>query len=269
MKKKLCLSLILFVLINEAVSRVMLLDFSTKGYSFNRQTLTEGSQSCLLINVLANEVVNDGLYKGCRPLLVFQVFSMSVTELDKTHYFETVSISAILNNQALPLLKKDLGPRSITDLIQTSAIESATIITDSLIIQDGNTTMLIKGFVKTDLFNVIEYEQFHSLQVNQTIFNTQSLITPVHSWVADSIPVFDASYIDKKIFLYSKDSAGYFFYKFPERNEDDPLSFPTGYLYKKEYGVIALRSKNIWWNKGDGYLPGNSICTSKEYYSFK
>ena len=66
--------------------------------------------------------------------------------------------------------------------------------------------------------------------------------------------------------MLKKDNDHYVFYKYSLRDEDSPLSFYREYVYKKDYGIIAFKSKFLFRIK-DEYI--SDIIASDEYYYFR
>lgn len=242
------------------------IDFLDGKFIFNQKLLSSKEGLKLgIVNCYSKNYITTRQNLSVRPLLVFQVFEPSIDSINVNTQTPLLSFQECLDS-LMTQLEADMNLR-VDDLIQSSDLEYYSLMFDTLMIVSGKNTMLFKGVIKLDFFNIIEFKQVHPLQINQTIFNIKGPIVPVYSWTKDSIPIFNVDYIDKKIFLQKKIKNNYWFYRYPEYNEDSISSFPVGYLYSKEYGVVSLRTRiMIAKTARDG---NRVVILSDKYYLFK
>ncbi|MDF2380500.1 hypothetical protein JMG10_03400 [Nostoc ellipsosporum NOK] len=248
-------------------ARSIFIDMSLQDYSFDTRELYAGDKNCFLINALQKDILLDGTYAGNRALVVFQIFGMKKSVLNNISASNCQSLDKFIVEVVLPSLQRD-RMQDITNFIGSPNYVESNRLIDTLIVKNKEITTVYSGAIKIDYFNVIPYKQFSPMQANQTLLNTSASITPVSKWVRDSIPIFKADYIDRKIFLQKSDGDLYTFYKVPERNEDSPLSFVFGFIYKDEKGIISIRSKYLE-RYPPGRLIGETIKSSDEYYTFQ
>lgn len=245
-----CLIFALLLYSVSANAKLIVIDFSFPDYKFNKQTFTSKQGNIFLINCLRTDYLSPEGNKTLRPLLVFQIFDFKSKPTTEPEKNELSSFANYLE-QVQDELLRDMTI-NVSDLMRSTNLKFTYIIFDSLVIKESDAYTLYTGVIRMDFFNVLPYEQLHPLQCNQTILNVKAIIVPVHSWVQDSIPVFKANYLDKKIFLFKKKNSNYSYYVIPTRDEHDPLAFITGYVYRDNYGVVGMKTRYLCWTKDYG-----------------
>ena len=261
----LCISLLVG---KQGKANSIFIDFSDNTYRFNRQLLKDGGKECLVINGLRKKMIMTKPKFGNRPLAVFQIFDYTQTVVDTPSLMSSRGFVQYLNAVILPMLDADRKHIS-SDLASASFSGTFSVLFDTVIVKEKGVFYVITGAIKVDFFNLLDYEPTDPLEVNQSIFNTKALVAPVYSWVLDSIPVFRGDYIDRKILLLKKEHNDYHFYKYPERNEDSPISFISGFVYRKDVGVVGLKSKYLQVYRGSPNSLFGPVYSSDPYYFIK
>ncbi|MEI9807650.1 MAG: hypothetical protein WDO16_07085 [Bacteroidota bacterium] len=125
------------------------------------------------------------------------------------------------------------------------------------------------GFITAEFFNLVSFKQVNALQTNRTIINTEATPVTVGDWVGDSLPVPVANdMIDRKMFLLKRNNDDFIFFCHPSPASDSPLSFYNEYVYRRNYGIIAFKSKYLTKAKSNE-ISLSQIYDSDEYYYFR
>jgi len=142
-------------------------------------------------------------------------------------------------------------------------------VIDSLIVYDGKSYSLIQGgVIILEFFNIYPYKQVNALQTNQSTLNIKANVVKVHSWVLDSLPIPNVdAMIDGRVFLLKRQTNNYTFFRHPFDCTDCPLTFYNEYVYRKDYGIVAFKSKYLSYNTSEFAME--KINESNEYYYFK
>jgi len=271
MKSKIVLSLFFVGFFFRINAQVFLINLNDSAFIFNENTLKANEKTCLVFNCLSKSQTRQG-NNSLRPLLLFKVFDYKCRKKIVSKPGKSISISDYLTNSVVPKLNLDMQLKA--NDFEVSNSDPNYHLIDSLIVNDGTSYNLIQGGVLIlEFFNVFPFKQTNPLQTNQSAFNINANVIEVGSWVLDSLPIPNVeAMIDGRIFLLKKEINDYTFFRHAFDCSDCPLTFYNEYVYRKDYGIIAFKSKYLQFYKGDISLRdpyAGRILESDKYYYFK
>lgn len=270
MKLIIALALVLSGAISNTLnSQVFLVNLDESGFTFNENILNSNDKACYVLNCLSKEYIKSGGFP-IKPLLVFKVFEYTGKRVKIAKPSACILLNDYLKKTVLGKLVSDMWLKA--DNLTSANSDPNTFLIDSLVIYDGQSHFWIDGGICIEeFFNVYPFQQVNLLQTNQSIFNTQSLVSPIHSWTADSLPIPEVEeMLGGKMFLLRKDKDEYTFFRHRFDCSDCTLSFYNEYVYKKDYGVIGFMSKYLQYNNNaTSREMSGKIIESDKYYRFK
>ena len=245
------------------------LDLKSDEYMITQTDLKNGNVKCKLINCIKKEFIFNENSQLIKPLILFKIFGVKIENPSVSLKIKSASLGfdLYLKQTVLPMLLADMQ-LGVSNIGQNKSVQSINVFDTIILFSSGNYE-IYKGVICAEFFNLIDFEQYHILQSNQTILNTKAKIIKVEQWLKDSLPIGENNNYEvesSKIFLLKKDNDHYVFYKYSLKDEDSPLSFYREYVYKKDYGIIAFKSKFLFRIK-DEYR--SDIIASDEYYYFR
>ena len=258
---------LLFCFWLETKASSIIINTKLDGYTITKTKLTSVKKECILINCIRNDYMYDDNYEGFRPFILIKIFGRPSTKGNDFKITGSVKLETYLKEVVLPQLSADMK-LGFTDLSQNKRVQSINTF-DSLILFNNGVYEIFQGVVCLEFFNLIDFDQLHVLQANQTVLNTKAKIIKVEEWLKDSLPIGENANYEiesSKLFLLKKENDLFTFYKYSFYDEDSPLAFYREYIYKKNVGVIAFKSKFLYRVK-DEYR--DEIIASDEYYYFK
>jgi hypothetical protein len=235
-------------------------------YLYNEKLVHSGEKTCLIINYLSRNY-NDISGNAIRPLCVIKIFDyVSKVPVDGKRV-KPYSVSLFIKEKINTILSNSFSAKiDDLDIINKSL---AIYLFDSLIINNGESFELIQGAVIImEFFNVYPFRQITPLQTNQYILNVKAIRAKIYNWTKDSIPIPQVDVmIGGKIFLLKQSGNDFVFFRHSFDCSDCPMTFYNEYVYRKEYGVIAFRSKYLFYNTNEFVME--KIGESNEYCYFK
>ena len=261
MKKSFIIAICLLPIFAGAQSFVI--DKTAKGYSFNERELSSGDKKCRVFNCTNQP----GVSTMFNPLLVIKVFDLKkrseTRQLPQNAiayetYLSSVVIPGLLNDQTLNVYTLEPQDRTV----------SARLF-DSLIVYNGTTYEIIEAVVVVEFFDVASIPGLYDFQATPTLFNLAAEPIKVTAWLNDSIPSFGVKSKTGKIFLCEKRGGDYIFLRYSFRCQHCSLSFYNEYVYRNGEGVIAFKSKNIYYHQSNHPSISSGIYESNEYYYFR
>ena len=252
-------------------AQILLIDKTDTDYLFNENILRSKDKVCYVFNYLSKDYIEHGGF-SLKPLIMFKVFDYAGEENVALKPMNSINLKDYLKNTILPKLSLDMSITKNNFQLTNSDLNIRTF--DSLVIYDGEKYRLIKGGVSLiEFFNVYPYKQTDPLQTNQSVFNIKSMIVSIHSWVLDSLPIPRVEEIlGGRMFLLRKSKNDYTFFRHAFDCSDCPLTFYNEYVYRKDYGIIAFKSKYLQFYNGDASLRDpyeGRILESDKYYYFR
>jgi hypothetical protein len=266
--KNLILFFIIFTISNCVKAQVLLIDKQDNSYLISQLTLKAKNKTCRVINCLSKEYIeHSGM--TAKPLFTVKVFDYRKTTGLSSRPVNAIKFDDYIKTTALSKLAADMLLR-LPDLESTNSNVNLKVF-DSVVIYDGRNYQLLEGgIVLAEFFNIYPFTQLHPLQTNQSVFNTKAGVVKIYSWTKDSIPVpkIDAL-IGGKMFLLKVKNDSYTFFRHPFMCSDCPLTFYNEYIYKKDYGIIAFKSKYLYPNTDTEFRLAGNVLESDEYYYFR
>ena len=269
---KLIFASVVFVIatfLNRLNAQIFLIDLNDSGFIYNENPLRSNNKVCYILNCLSKNYVKYGSF-SLKPLILFKVFDHTGYEKIASKPLNTINLKDYLKNTILPKLSLDMSLKGKRFEFSNSDPNYHTL--DSLIVYDGKSYRSIKGGVSvTEFFNVYAYSQLNPLQTSQSTFNIKAPPVKIYSWTPDSLPIPNVEeLLGGRIFLFKKKNKEYTFFRHPFDCSDCPFEFYNEYVYRKDYGVIAFRSKYLYFNPEVLTLElAGRIIESDKYYSFK
>jgi hypothetical protein len=268
MKIKILVFILLFPLFISAQN--LLINKTDSGFIINERILSSKGKTCRLINYVSKDYIPFNAY-SFKPLIIIKIFNNNQRiETLPRRPNKLLDFHDYVKGTIIPTLNADMLSR--IDVIGGIFHGATTNIFDSLILHDGKTYQYIPGVIVVEFFNLLDFDQLNILQTNQTIINTKAKIAPIYSWVQDSLPLPDIPGNVKvmpngKIFSLKKKGNDYIFFRWPFDCSDCTLNFYNEYVYRKDYGIIAFKSKYLFLSNNK-FSP-EKIGESREYYYFR
>lgn len=247
-------------------SQVFLINLTDSSFIYNEKVLKANDKNCYVFNYLSKKYTKSASF-SFKPLILFKVFDYTEIKLNIPKPTKAILVSDYLNSTVLSKLRLDMQLKSKS--FEVSNSDPNVHVIDSLIIFDGKSYKLIKGgVVVLEFFNVCAYTQIDPMQTNQSALNIKASPVKVHEWVNDNEPIPNIeALIDGKMFLLKKEKNDYTFFRHPFDCSDCPLSYYNEYVYRKDYGIIAFKSKYLYNQTAEFVIE--KIGESNEYYYFK
>jgi len=231
-------------------AQILLIDKTDTDYLFNENILRSKDKVCYVFNYLSKDYIEHGGF-SLKPLIMFKVFDYAGEENVALKPMNSINLKDYLKNTILPKLSLDMSITKNNFQLTNSDLNIRTF--DSLVIY--------------------AYKQTDPLQTNQSVFNIKSMIVSIHSWVLDSLPIPRVEEIlGGRMFLLRKSKNDYTFFRHAFDCSDCPLTFYNEYVYRKDYGIIAFKSKYLQFYNGDASLRDpyeGRILESDKYYYFR
>lgn len=247
-------------------SQLILIDKTNSNYIINDQTLSAKGKTCRVINCLSKNYA-DGGASSVRPFVLFKVFDYTAKIPLAKKPENAIYIDDYIKTTVVPQLEADMYIR-IDDF--AVANRNSSQLLDSLILYDGKTYQLLNGVIVSELFNVTGFKQLNVLQTNQTLINIEATIVQTSIQTKDSIAIAKTGKGSTfgKMFLRKKNGNDFTFFREPFFCRDCFFDFNNEYVYRKEFGIIAFKSKYIYRTSGYAKVEGD-FATSTEYYYYR
>ena len=269
MKSKIILCLFFNAFFFTSKGQVFLVNLTDSTFIYNEKSLNAKDKVCYVFNCLIRRNI-DYAANSFRPLIVFKVFDFVGTKKNISQPIRFTLLKDYLKKTIVPKLNADVLLKA-NNFRMTNSDPNVHVI-DSLIVYDGKSYSLIEGgIVILEFFNVYPYKQLNPLQTNQSALNIDADTVQIHSWVGDNLPIPNIDdLINGRIFLLKKDKNDYTFFRHPFDCLDCPLTFYNEYVYRKDYGIIAFKSKYLQPYKDVEFKSlFGKIIESTQYYYFK
>lgn len=272
MKYKAVLYLLFCTAFFKANTQVFLVNLTDSGFIFNENDLKAEDKTCYILNCLSKNEINDGDGNLLKPLLIFKVFDYRDSKNDISKPANSILFKDFLKTTVLTKLARDIPLKTNANNFEMTNSDQNILVIDSLVVCNGKSYTLLKGGVcLLEFFNVCNYKQLSPLQTNQSILNLGADTVQIHSWAGDNLPIpMIDEMIDGRFFLLKKRKNDYTFFRHPFNCSDCPLSFYNEYVYRKDYGVVAFKSKHLLFNTDPATISfAGRIIESDKYYYFK
>lgn len=271
-KQTLSLLTVVFCLFSNAQS--FLIDKTDSRFVINEKVLSASDKKCYAVNCISK---SDSLFmesRGVTSLIFIKAFTSNAKKKLLKEPSNCLRLDDFVLKTVVPKLKADFYI-NVVDLSPTSRIRNINVF-DSLVIFEDNNFYLLEGAVEVSYYNLRDFEQLHILQSNPTIINTKARIAPssinendgsisVNLDAINHTGIFPKLYLTKHegdLFSYSLVTIDY--------NSDDELDYAREFVYKKDYGIISFRGKNLFYYKRpDKPNDRNRLYSSREYYKFQ
>lgn len=265
--KRNILSVILLIGSLQAPGQSIFVDAGSDGFTINFKKLAAKDKTCFLVNCIKSGFVDNSQNLTIKPLIVLKAFDCKAATGRMKSVENLLSLQNYCDKFVVPALIKDME----VNLTTLQPIEAITPVNtfDSLIILKNGKFEVYTGLRVAEFFNLVSFPQASVLQTNRTIFNEQATVVSIQSWTGDSIPnpAVDEM-IGQKVFLLKKSGNEFTFFCHPSFCDDCPLNFYNEYIYRKDYGVVAFKSKYVFRDRHAGH--GRSrIEESDDYYYFR
>jgi hypothetical protein len=257
----------LLVLVNSLCKgNSIIIDSFDGHFVFNSTTLTAKGKTCLLFNYLSKDYLTEPQYAELllRPLISIRVFDGKlITDVSQSNT-NALKFTDYYRKTVVPALTEDMKV-SISNLHQLNQISSTNTF-DTLFLLNGSKYDAYVGLVVIDFFNVVSFHQSNLLQTGRTIFNTDAAIPQISEWIKDSLPIPNVDdMINDKMFLLKKNQQDYTFFRHASTCEDCSLNFYNEFTYRKDFGIVAFKSKYVYRDK----KAISPIIESPEYFYFR
>jgi hypothetical protein len=250
-----------------AKSQVLVANMNDTNYVVNRKLLTAGDKKCLTINIFSKYFIEfgNGYY---RPLLFLKIFDPNAAVKINSIPKSAITIEEFMKRTVLPVLGADMN-LSVFNL-ESGFKGSNSVACDSFYLFDGTNYEFLGGTLIIDFFNQADFPQQTVQQTNQTILNTKATLVNLAGWTQDSVPIVKITGLNfSKIYLIAKTNLDFTFSKYASLCSHCQLNFYNEYVFRKDYGIIAFRSKYFKRKPDARYDPPYILTSTNEYFSFK
>lgn len=249
------------------IAQPFLVNTASTNYSISERTLFSADKNCRVINCIIDN--DKGYSSGFNILILIRIFNYENGPLLKKKPITTISPEEYVKSVVLPKLSTDMYLNVLT--LEPANKKPTSKSFDSLIIYNGKTYQSMRGVVVVDFFNIVTIPKLQYFQTTPTLFNLAADTVPIFAWTSDSIPTPNIESNPRgKLFLLKKNATDeYTFFCLPSTCHDCSLSFYNEYVYRKNEGVIAFRSKYVYWHKSNHKGIPSGKYESKEYFYFR
>ncbi len=258
---------ILFIIPRLIYTQPVLITTTSSKYSVSQKSLYSKDKKCHIINCIISS--NENYSTTGDILILIKIFEpykrLSINKIPTN----TCSLEEFVKKNVIPLLKLDMSLNALT--LEPVSRHSSAKIFDSLVLSDGSKNVLLRGVIIIEFFQITSIPRLDLFQSTPTLFNLSADTISIYKWSADSIPTPNISSNPQgKIFLLKKpNDSSFIFFRLPFSCSHCSLSFYNEYLYQKDIGVIAFKSKYLYYYKSNHKGIPSGVYETNEYYYFR